>query len=62
LNSLKETGIPILVDRDAIRRRFRGGNLDVLPIRNGTRRMQEALEFFQYNRTAKPIGIVEVIL
>ena len=52
----------LLVDRDAIRRRFRGDDLDVLPVRNGTRRMQAALEFFQYNRDAKPIGIVEVIL
>jgi hypothetical protein len=52
----------LLVDRDAIRRRFRGDDLDVLPVRNGTIRMQTALEFFQYNRNAKPVGIVEVIL
>jgi len=51
----------LLIDRGAIRRRFRGDDLDVLPIRNGTRRMQATLEFFQYNRNAKPVGIVEVI-
>jgi hypothetical protein len=52
----------LLVDRDAIRRKFHGDDLDVLPVRNGTRRMQVALEFFQYNRDAKSVGIVEVIL
>ncbi|MBI1925311.1 hypothetical protein HYR99_13800 [Candidatus Poribacteria bacterium] len=52
----------LLVDRDAVRRRFRGDDLDVLPVRNSTQRMQAALEFFQYNRDAKLIGIVEVIL
>jgi predicted nucleotidyltransferase len=38
-----------VLDRDALRRVFRGSDLDVLVVREGTGRLQTAIEFFQTN-------------
>jgi hypothetical protein len=52
----------VVADRDALRRVFKGGDLDVIVVRNHTRHRQAALEFFQTNRDNKAVGIVEVKL
>jgi hypothetical protein len=52
----------VITDRDALRRVFRGGDLDVIVVRESTKRMQTAIEFFQTNRDNKEVGIVEVKL
>ncbi len=49
-------------DRDALRRTFRGTDLDVLVVREGTGRLHSAIEFFQTNRDNRRVGIVEVEL
>jgi hypothetical protein len=50
----------VVADRASLSRVFKGGTFDVIVVRNGTGRMQTAIEFFQTNRDNKPIGIVEV--
>ncbi|MCI0489605.1 MAG: hypothetical protein L0229_23700 [Blastocatellia bacterium] len=50
----------IIADRAALNRVFKGGHLDVIVVREGTGRMQTAIEFFQTNRDNKRVGIVEV--
>jgi hypothetical protein len=52
----------VVTDRDALRRVFKGGDLDVIVVRESTGRMQTAIEFFQTNRDNKEVGIVEVRL
>jgi len=50
-----------VTDRDALKRRFKGDYLDIIVVRDGTGRMQKAIEFFQTNRDDKQVGIVEVV-
>jgi hypothetical protein len=52
----------VIADRDALRRVLRGGDLDVIVVRESSQRMQTAIEFFQTNRDNKEVGIVEVKL
>jgi hypothetical protein len=51
----------VVADRISLNRVFKGEAFDVIVVRNGTGRMQTAIEFLQTNRDNKPIGIVEVI-
>jgi hypothetical protein len=52
----------IATDRDALRRVLKGDDFDVIVVREGTKRMQTIIEFFQSNRDNKPVGVVEVEL
>jgi len=49
-------------DRDALRRVFKGGDLDVIVVRDSTTQMKTALEFFQTNRDNKAVGAVEMAI
>jgi len=52
----------VVADRTSLNTLFKDGEFDVIVVRNGTARMQTAIEFFQTNRDNKSVGIVEVEL
>jgi hypothetical protein len=52
----------VMADRDALQRVLKGDDFDVIIVREGARRMQTIIEFFQSNRDNKAVGVVEVDL